>query len=160
MAQKPAGSLRPVVALLLALTATYAVGFVASLAVNRGLPFWYVIVAKPKWALPGVLFVPILTVVYGLTGVALWQLRSAPPLCRVLVGIPLLAIALWSWTFFAWQRPLPAVILAIILWLTGLSAILASRRTEPTSVRLLVPGLAWATYLVALTIAVWRMNRG
>jgi tryptophan-rich sensory protein len=158
MPEKPTGSLRPVVSVLLILTGCYAVGFVASIAINRALEFWYLVVNRPVWALPGYMFVPISTVSYGLTGAALWKLR--PSMKEILlVIVQLLLVVLWSWTFFGWQRPFPAFIVAIFLWLTTLAAALASRRACLASFRCLIPVLAWTTYQLALTIAVWRMNR-
>ena len=62
--------------LLACLTLCYLVSFASIEAALRGLSDWYPAANKPGWAPPIGLFAPLWTVLYGLLGVALWQVWS------------------------------------------------------------------------------------
>lgn len=141
---------------------TAAVGAVAS--ANAG-PF-YGRLARPDWAPPAALFGPVWTVLYLMMGVAAWLVwrerrpggaRGARGALTLFV-IQLVANALWTWLFFAWQRGALASAEIALLWLLIAATVVAFWGIRPLAGALLVPYLLWVSYATALTLAVWRMN--
>jgi tryptophan-rich sensory protein len=76
----------------------------------------------------------------------------------VLFIVQLVANALWSWLFFAWQRG--GLAFAEVLVLSGLilATIVSFKRISTVAAVLLYPYLAWSVFASALTFAIWRLN--
>jgi translocator protein len=126
-------------------------------------PSFYAQLDKPPWAPPASVFGPVWTVLYLLIGVAAWLVWREPRDTRVAQGwwiAQLLANALWSWLFFAWQLG-PWAFADVVLLLVLIVGTMASfRRVRPLAAVLLLPYLAWVGFATALTWAVWRGNPG
>ena len=143
-----------------------AVGGVAS----RNAGEFYAALVRPDWAPPAWLFGPVWTVLYLLMGVAAWLVwrrwpstaagSAARRLGLAMFVVQLALNALWTWLFFAWRQGGAAfgeigllwVAVAITIWLFG--------RVRPLAAWCLVPYLAWVSFAMALTWAVWRRNPG
>jgi tryptophan-rich sensory protein len=78
----------------------------------------------------------------------------------VLFIAQLVANALWSWLFFAWQRGALAFADVSLLWCLLVANVVAFHRVAFLAAVLLYPYLAWTTFAVALTYTVWRLNPG
>lgn len=128
-------------------------------------PDFYAALARPTWAPPAFVFGPVWSVLYTLMGVAAWLVwrrggfAGARP-ALVLFIAQLVANALWSWLFFAWQRGALAFGEVVVLWCLVVATVVAFHRVRALAAALLYPYLAWTTYAAALTYAVWRLNPG
>jgi len=163
----PSPRTRPLVALLLFLTVSYAAGFIGAIATNSSLATWYVTLNKPTWTPPGWLFAPVWTVLYGLMGYAAWLVWSSAPgeqpsgRRSVALGLffaQLVLNALWTWLFFGWHLLFPAFIEITVLWFAILGTMVAFWRIHPRAGALLLPYLAWVAFAAALNFAIYRMN--
>lgn len=157
----------PTIALLLFLTATFAVGFVGSQAATRGLDFWYVTLNKPAWNPPPWLFAPVWTVLYILMSVAAWQVWSVPegelPSGRRSAALAiyfgqLILNGLWSWLFFGFHRINLALYEILVLLLMIVGTTILFFRAKKSAGWLMVPYLAWVAFASFLTFTLHRMN--
>lgn len=159
----------PTVQLLLALSATFGVGFIAAQANFRGLPFWYQTLAKPSWTPPNWLFGPVWTILYAMMGIAAWLVWRTEPddfpsgrktTAMVLFAAQLILNGLWSWLFFGWNLIFAAAIEIALLALLILATMVVFFRINRTSGWLFAPYLAWVAFATALNFAIWRLNAG
>jgi tryptophan-rich sensory protein len=144
------------------LAASFATGAIGALATARASAF-YGALAQPAWAPPGWLFGPVWTLLFILMGLAAWLVwrehgfRGAR-LALGLYGLQLVANALWSWIFFAWQLGAVAVAEIAVLWLLIAATLAAFWRLHRLAALLLLPYLAWVSFAAALTFSLWRLN--
>lgn len=121
-------------------------------------------IAKPAWAPPGWLFGPVWTLLYitmAVAAVLVWQQsRVGHPVVGALALYlgQLVLNALWTWIFFHWRRPGWALAEIVVLWALVLLTLVACWRVRTLAGVLLLPYLAWVTFAVVLTAAVWRLN--
>lgn len=139
--------------------AAAAVGGVAS--ANAG--EFYQSLSQPSWAPPSWLFAPVWTLLYMLMAVAAWMVWKERGFsgARAALGlfvVQLVANALWTWLFFAWQKGALAAIEIVVLWILILATVIAFRRIRPLAGTLLVPYLLWVTFATALTFSMWQRN--
>jgi tryptophan-rich sensory protein len=140
--------------------ATAGVGAVASANAKS----FYSALVQPAWAPPGGLFGPVWTVLFALMAVAAWLVWRAAvePATRRralgLFGVQLLANALWSWLFFAWQQGAWAFAEVIMLWVLIALTCAAFWRIRPLAGALLLPYLAWVGFAACLNWVLWRAN--
>jgi tryptophan-rich sensory protein len=144
------------------LAASFATGAIGALATARASAF-YGALSQPVWAPPGWLFGPVWTLLFILMGLAAWLVwrengfRGAR-LALGLYGLQLVANALWSWIFFAWQLGAVAVAEIAVLWLLIAATLAAFWRLHRLAALLLLPYLAWVSFAAALTFSLWRLN--
>ncbi|HEY5800039.1 MAG TPA: TspO/MBR family protein [Burkholderiaceae bacterium] len=132
---------------------------IGALATSNAREF-YAALVKPEWAPPGSVFAPVWTTLFFLMGVAAWLVWRARGWngALTLFCAQLVANALWSWLFFAWQRGALAFVEVLVLWAMIAATLLAFWRIRPLAGALLVPNLAWVTFASALTWATWQRN--
>jgi tryptophan-rich sensory protein len=146
------------------LLASFVAGGIGSVASVNAAGFYGQLV-QPPWAPPAWLFGPVWTVLFVLMGVAAWLVwrehgfRGAAVALRLYVA-QLLANALWTWLFFAWQQGALALAEIAILWLLIAGTLVAFWRLHRGAAWLLVPYLAWVSFAAALNFALWRLNPG
>lgn len=139
---------------------TAAAGAVAS----ANAKVFYAGLVQPDWAPPGWLFGPVWTVLFTLMAVAAWLVWRAPadPVDRRralgLFGVQLVANALWSWLFFAWQKGGWAFAEVIVFWLLIAATTTAFWRIRPLAGLLLLPYLAWVAFAAYLNWVLWQAN--
>lgn len=142
---------------------SFSAGVVGSVATAMGVEGWYRTLAKPSWTPPNWIFGPVWSTLYLLMGVAGWLVwkqagfRAArQPL--LLFAIQLVLNGMWSWMFFAFQRPDWALANIVLLWLAIVATIVAFFRRSFLAGLLLVPYLAWVSFATILNFAIWRLN--
>ena len=146
------------------LLASFAAGALGSLASLNASGFYGQLV-QPTWAPPAWLFGPVWTVLFALMGIAAWlvwrehgfrRARSA----LMVYAVQLVANALWTWMFFAWQQGAAAFVEIVLLWLLIATTILLFWRLHRLAAVLLLPYLAWVSFAAALNLSLWRLNPG
>lgn len=155
----PAGSL---LALLGSGAAAFGVAGIGGVVTTRSLDSWYRRLDKPPWTPPDRVFGPVWSLLYGAQAVAAWLVwrsggRRAPAL--QLYGAQLALNLGWTLLFFGLRRPGWAVLEIAALWVAIAATVATFRRRSRAAAWLLLPYLAWVTFALALTVAVWRRNR-
>lgn len=146
------------------LLASFVIGGIGSVASINAAGF-YGQLTQPSWAPPAWLFGPVWTVLFVLMALSAWLVwrehgfRGANTALK-LYAAQLVANALWSWLFFAWQQGGLALAEIAVLWLLILGTIFAFWRLHRFAALLLVPYLAWVSFAAALNLALWRLNPG
>ncbi len=144
---------------LLASFATGAIGGFASIDAAG----FYGNLVQPSWAPPAWLFGPVWSVLFILMGVSAWLVwrehgfRGAGAALK-LYAAQLVANALWTWLFFAWQLGAMALAEIALLWLLIAATITMFWRLHRLAAILLAPYLAWVSFAAALNFALWRLN--
>jgi tryptophan-rich sensory protein len=75
-----------------------------------------------------------------------------------LFAIQLALNLLWSALFFGLKAPGAALAEIVVLWLAIAATLVAFWRIDRIAGLLFVPYLAWVSFAVALTAAIWRLN--
>lgn len=124
---------------------------------------FYTQLDRPGWAPPPWLFAPVWSALYLMMGVAAWLVwkergfdDARTPLALFIAQ--LVANALWTWLFFAWQEPGLAFAEILILWLMIIATIVAFWKVRALAGALLVPYLLWVTFASVLTYSLWQRN--
>jgi benzodiazapine receptor len=140
-----------------------AVGVVALSFGALNIPLWYARLVKPALTPPSGVFAVIWPILYALMAVAAWLVWKAPrSTCRFnglrLFCLQLLFHLLWAWIFFDRHQISVAFIDLAFMWITLLVTMLNFRRVNVTAAWLLVPCLAWMTFVGYLNAAIWKLN--
>lgn len=144
------------------LLASFITGAIGGLASTNDASFYGQLV-QPSWAPPAWLFGPVWSVLFVLMGISAWLVwrqygfRGAGVALK-LFAAQLLANALWSWLFFAWQQGAVAFAEICVLWLLIAATMVAFWRLHRVAALLLAPYLAWVSFAAALNFALLRLN--
>lgn len=124
---------------------------------------WFDLLIKPAFMPPGWMFGVVWTILYVVLGLVLAMTLHARGAAgrKPALGLFLAQLALnlaWSPLFFAFHRPVPALVLIVAM--IGLSAAAAAllwwiRRTASL---LMLPYLAWLCFAAALNFEIVRLN--
>lgn len=125
---------------------------------------WYAEIRKPSWGPPGRVFGTAWLFLYLLIAVAAWQIW----LCdhrlnrRALTWwvVQLILSGVWPWLFFGLHRTGWALAEMALFISTIMITVRLFRRISPGAATLMIPMVAWASYLWVLNFAVWWMNGG
>ena len=154
--------MKPLLAFVVCLLASFATAAVGALATRRA-PEFYAALERPTWAPPASVFGPVWTVLFTLMAIAAWLVwrehgfdAARGPL--TLFGIQLVFNALWSWLFFAWRRGTLAELEILLLLVLIVLTMVAFWRVRPLAGLLLLPYLLWVSFASALTFAIVRRN--
>ncbi len=149
-------------ALVVALTVVAGVAALGATATATSVESWYPSLAKPPWTPPSWLFGPVWTALYAVMAVAAWLVwRTRAPARRAALAVfavQLVLNGLWSWLFFGWHEIGLALVDVALLWLAIIATIRVFARVRTAAAWLLVPYLAWVSFAMALTLAIWRLN--
>lgn len=143
------------------LVVVFAAATVGAIA-STDAPWFYAQLDKPAWTPPATVFGPVWSVLYVLMGVAVWQYwrtaSSSRTVGLVLFGVQLVANALWSWLFFAWNLGAAAAIEVLILLALILATMVVFWRVSRLAGVLLVPYALWVAFASVLTWVLWLGN--
>jgi benzodiazapine receptor len=144
------------------LFASFVTGALGGLASMNAAGFYGQLV-QPSWAPPAWLFGPVWSLLFVLMGISAWLVwreygfRGASTALK-LYAIQLLANALWTWLFFAWQLGALALLEIGVLWLLIAATIVSFWRLNRIAALLLLPYLTWVSFAAALNFSLWRLN--
>jgi len=153
------------VALVIALAATFGVAAIGGIATSSSVSTWYPTLNKPAWNPPAWVFGPVWTVLYLMMGVASWLVwrKRAEQEARVrwALGWYGLQLALnmgWSLIFFGLHQIGLALVEIVALWSALLITTIKFGRIRRDAAWLLLPYLLWTTFATALNAAIWWLN--
>lgn len=155
---------RPLLSLIVFLTATFAAAAIGSLATIENVRSWYPSLAKPAWTPPSTWFAPVWTALFVAMAVAAWRVwhrTEGPVRARNagLYGAQLALNALWSVLFFGLRRPGLALLDLAALWLLLVILLVRYWKIDRVSGVLWTPYVLWVSFASALNTAIWQMNR-
>jgi benzodiazapine receptor len=128
------------------------------------IPVWYATLAKPAFNPPPWVFSvvwPVLFLAMAVAGWLVWRRAGHVGQARgplALFAIQLALNLLWSALFFGLEAPGAALIEIVFLWLAIAATLIAFWRIDRIAGLLFVPYLAWVSFAVVLTAAIWRLN--
>lgn len=137
--------------------------WLASLFVSPQASTWYASLAKPAIAPPVSSFALAWIGTYVLMALALarvWSVKKprGKHTWSFAFGTQLVLNVFWSILFFAMHALLFSVIAVVVLWFIVVIVTLSSYEIDRFTFWLLVPYLAWITFLMILTIAIWWIS--
>ena len=146
--------------ILLVVFLAVVIGVGASIGVVTAPGEWYASLNKPPFNPPNWLFAPVWFALYVLIAVAGWRtfLRNPTGTAMILWTTQMLLNWAWSPLWFSLHLIWPAFACIMLMWLSIIGFIGATRRTDPVSAWLFAPYLAWVTFAAALNFALWRLN--
>jgi len=150
-------------ALPAAIALCLGVSALGALATESGPGSWYEGLAKAPWNPPGWVFGPVWTALYIALGFALWWIWRAPTGPRRRRALVFFFVQLglnlaWSWLFFRFQAPLPALIDLVLLLVAIVATMRVAWDVAPKATLIMVPYLLWCSYALTLNAAVVVLN--
>lgn len=124
---------------------------------------WYDTLVKPDFTPPGWVFTPIWLVLYALMAFALARVLSYRTniifsrWCFAF-GTQLVLNVFWAILFFDLHGLLFSMIDAICLWFVVVILTASTWELDRFAFWLLVPYLAWSTFALILSVALWWVN--
>lgn len=139
-------------------------GTIGGRLVPPALGSWFAQLRRPAWTPPISTFAFIWTAVYILMGVAAFLLWDEVGFqegeaALLLFFIQLALNAAWGWIFFGLQLPGAAFADNVALWVVVLVTTIAFWRLRRAAGAMMVPYLAWVSFVIVLNATIWRMNR-
>lgn len=158
-----ATGLRAALALVGWLALCFAVGIAGSFFSLHNIPTWYAKLIKPPFTPPNAVFSIVWPILYALMAVAAWLAWKTPrSTCRFnglrLFGLQLWLNFFWAWIFFGRHAFSIAFIDLVALWIALFVTILNFRRISTAAAWLLVPYLAFVTFIGYLNLGFWKLN--
>jgi len=152
-----------IVGLVLFLALCLGIGALDSAVTATSLKSWYAGLTKPSFDLPDTVFGPVWTALYALMGVAAWRIWRAADRDTARGPLTMFALQLalnlgWSVAFFGLQRAGAAVAVIVVLEVAVVATALAFRPIDRIAALLLLPHILWVAFVMALNIAIWRLN--
>jgi tryptophan-rich sensory protein len=150
--------------LVLMVALCFGAAALGGMATSTGMESWYATLAKPSWNPPGWIFGPVWGALYLAMAVAAWLVfRKAGSLSAAAVPLGIFAVqlglnVLWSFVFFAWERPGWAFVEIVVLWLAILATTIAFFSRSTVAGGLMIPYLAWVSFAAVLNWTIWRLN--
>jgi benzodiazapine receptor len=141
-----------------------AVTFAAAWIGSRFQPGdWYAGLIKPALTPPAWVFGPVWTLLYVMMATAAWLVWRRHGLANAIGPLilflgQLVLNALWSYLFFGLQRPGPAFLDIVALWLATMTTLIAFWHSYPAAGVLLLPYLLWVSFATYLNFQFWQLN--
>lgn len=133
-------------------------------AAETGFSNWYPELQKPWFDVPRGVFSPIWIIMYVLMGISagiVWSKGFYHKWVKTALyhfGFQLFLNGFWFLLFFAFQKPLLALLDITALFVLILITIRWFRIVNSTAAYLLVPYAVWVLFAIALNFEIWRLN--
>jgi tryptophan-rich sensory protein len=152
-----------IVGLVLFLALCIGIAALGSAVTAASLKSWYAGLAKPSFHPPDTVFGPVWTVLYVLLAIAAWRVWRIADRDTARGPLTMFALQLalnlgWSVAFFGLQRAGAAVAVILVLEVAVVATALAFRPIDRIAALLLLPHILWVAFVMALNIAIWRLN--
>lgn len=140
------------------------VGALSGFATQSSVDTWYATLNKPSFNPPNWIFAPVWTTLYILMGISagiVWghgYYHKWVKTALYFFGFQLLFNAAWSIVFFGLQRPMPALIILIVLLGLILLTIRWFNIVNRTAAYLLIPYLLWVLFAGILNFKIVQLN--
>lgn len=150
--------LNPILIHVVAIVVVIAVG--ASIGTTIGPDDWYRSLNKPVFNPPSWVFAPVWTILYVFIGIAFARTFLRDPKGPAMQVWIVQMLLNWSWTplWFGLHMMWGAFAVIVALWLSIVTFILLTRRTDPVSALLFIPYLAWVSFAAILNGTVAALN--
>jgi len=123
---------------------------------------WFAALAKPGPLLPDSTMAAIFATVLAFTAAAAWRIdaRRLPqrPYALRLFLLQLALVFAWIAILFGGHALGPAVAVVTVLWLALVATVVAFSRLDRLAGVLMVPYLAWMTFVLQQCAALWTLN--
>jgi tryptophan-rich sensory protein len=123
---------------------------------------WYRNLTKPEWTPVDWAFPLVWLVLYVIMGAAAARItRSRHPDASIAISYFVVQLALnaaWLPALFRSRSVLVSLVASVTLWLAVAATLWLFRQIDRRAAALFVPILAWSTFVLVLTIEIWRQN--
>lgn len=153
-----------VIKYILAIVVCLLMVFVAFVAAQTSYQDWYLQLEKSAVHAPESIFAPIWVILYVLMGIAtgiVWSRGFYHKWVQVAIyhfGFTLVLSAFWFILFFGLQKPLYALLDAVLLLVVLLVTFKWYRIVNKVAAYLLIPHVIWLIYIGILNYEIWRLN--
>ncbi len=155
---------RPIFKLIFSILVCEVVGLIGSVFTAPSIVGWYAELAKPTFNPPNWIFAPVWIILFALMGIAAfliwqhgWRLIKVKKALAVF-SVQLLLNMLWSFIFFALERPDLALAEIVLLWIMILVTTIAFFKISKHAGWLMVPYILWVSFAVYLNYSIWILN--
>lgn len=150
--------------LIVSLVASYAAGFLGSMATTPNVDTWFQTITQPSFAPPDWVFGPVWTILYAMIGVSLylvWEKGLKKHKARIAIWlfvINILTNATWSIVFFGLHDIALALFNLVFIWLLTLCTVVYLYKDYRASAWLLVPYWLWLSFAMLLNLSILMLN--
>lgn len=149
--------------LVAAVVLTELVGVAVLKVMTVPLLNWYATLTTPAYTVPRELLVPVWAGVMLFVATAGWLAYLAEAsrdrdVVLYALGGTLVLNAVWPVALFGLGLPFVALFVATGLWFAAVTTAVAFKDVDGRGAVLLVPYLAWVTYLGYVNVGVWLLN--
>lgn len=151
-------SLSPILVYAAAIVVVIAVG--AGIGTMIGPDDWFRSLNKPSFNPPSWVFAPVWTILYVFIAIAFARTFLREPRGAAMQVWIVQMLLNWSWTplWFGLHMMWGAFAVITALWISIVTFILLTRKSDPVSSFLFVPYLAWVSFAAILNGTVATMN--
>jgi translocator protein len=160
----PAKSRRSLIFLAIAFFIVFTVSFAGSVVTRPAILGWYADLVKPSFNPPNWIFPVVWPILFTLMMIGFWrilrQVDAGKPRGHAIFAflIQLVFNLGWSVAFFGAKSLFAGLVVAVGLILTVAAMVITFRKIDPLAAWLQLPYLAWVTFAMVLTAAIWRLN--
>lgn len=151
-------SLNPILVHVLAIVVVIAVG--SGIGTTIGPDEWFRSIEKPVFNPPSWVFAPVWTILYVFIAIAFARTMLRDPKGPAMQVWIVQMLLNWSWTplWFGLHMMWGAFAVIVALWISILTFIVLTRKTDPVSALLFAPYLAWVSFAAVLNGTIAAMN--
>jgi translocator protein len=150
--------------LAMALFITVITAVTGSVITAPAIPVWYEALNKPFFNPPNWVFPVVWPLLFTLMIFGFWRIlrhvEAGRPRGHAILAflVQLLFNAGWSIVFFGARNPGAGVVVAVGLVLAVAFMVLTFRKVDRFAALMQLPYLAWVSFALILTVAIWRLN--
>lgn len=150
---------RNILGLLACIVVMLSVSALLGMQTRANIPDWYDYLVKPAFQPPALAFPLVWTVLYIGLGIVMWRVfngQNKPAKFWFASNI----VMNWAWTpvFFGLRALLPAAILLVLIWGSGLQLLRSLHGSDKLSFIICLPYQLWLSFAAYLSWGVWWLN--
>lgn len=133
-------------------------GILSSVFTFSSIPNWYQYLNKPSFSPPNFVFGPVWTTLYFLMGISLYLMWNKRKYLKWFY-IQLFFNFIWTFVFFGFKQPAPALILIATLWFSIFMTIKTFYKVNKNAAYLLIPYILWVSFASLLNLSIVLLNK-